>query len=122
MIFKKNLFYIIVYKIHILNMSNALFTQYANKQHELINFMRNNGFNITIFGAPQSFISKVSKRDPNINHTSAYDKLSFVEDYLKNNLEEAKKEYDEIEKELEEIHKSKSDNPMTYKYPMTYKV
>ena len=113
---KKKLFFIIVYKIHILNMNNSLFTQYANKQYELINFMRNNGFNITIFGAPQSFISKVSKRDPNINHNNAYDKLSFVEDYLKNNLEEAKKEYDEIEKELEEIHKSKSDNPMTYKF------
>ena len=46
--------------------------------------MENNGFNVTkVFGAPQSFISKVSKRDSNINYTSAYDKLSFVEDYLK---------------------------------------
>jgi len=95
--------------------TNEKFKQYSDKQHELINFMKNNGFNVTVFGAPQSYISKVSKRDTNPAHTSAYDKLSFVEDFFKNHLEEAKKEYAEEEKIVEENKKNKPRTPKEHR-------
>jgi len=80
---------------------NTLFMLYSEKQHELIDFMKNNGFNVTVFGAPQAYISKVSKRDTNPAHKNSYDRLFYVEDYIKNNLEEAKKEYAEEENRVE---------------------
>ena len=95
--------------------TNEKFKQYSDKQHELINFMKENGFNITVFGAPQSYISKVSKRDTNPAHTSAYDKLSFVEEFFKNNLEDAKKEYAEEEKIVEENKKNKPRTPKEHR-------
>ena len=61
---------------------NTLFMLYYEKQHELIDFMKNNGFNVTVFGAPQAYISKVSKRDPNPAHKNGYDRLFYVEDYI----------------------------------------
>ena len=72
---------------------NMLFIQYSKKQHDLIDFMKNNGFNVTFFGAPQAYISKVSKRDPNSEHKNCYERLFYAEDYIKSNLEEAKKIY-----------------------------
>lgn len=95
--------------------TNEKFKQYSDKQHELINFMKENNFNVTVFGAPQSYISKVSKRDTNPAHTSAYDKLSFVEDFFKNHLEEAKKEYAEEEKIVEENKKNKPRTPKEHR-------
>ena len=97
------------------NKTNEKFKQYSDKQHELINFMKENGFNVTVFGAPQSYISKVSKRDTNPAHTSAYDKLSFVEEFFKNNLEDAKKEYAEEEKIVEENKKNKPRTPKEHR-------
>lgn len=97
------------------NKINEKFKQYSDKQHELINFMKENGFNVTVFGAPQSYISKVSKRDKNPAHTSAYDKLSFVEDFFKNHLEEAKKDYAEEEKIVEENKKNKPRTPKEHR-------
>lgn len=91
---------------------NENFNKYSVKQHELINYMKDNGFNITVFGAPQSYLKEVSNKDPDPKHTTAYDKLSFVEDYFKNHLEEAKKEYVEHEKIVEENKKNK---PKTHK-------
>ena len=95
--------------------TNEKFKQYSDKQHELINFMKENGFNVTVFGAPQSYISKVSKRDTDPAHTSAYDKLSYVEDFFKNHLEEAKKEYAEEEKIVEENKKNKPRTPKEHR-------
>jgi len=95
--------------------TNENFNKYSEKQHELIDFMKNNGFNVTVFGAPQSYISKVSKRDTDPAHTSAYDKLSFVEDFFKNHIEEAKKEYAEEEKVVEENKKNKPRTPKEHR-------
>ena len=76
--------------------------KYIYKQHELVEFMKNNGINTTAaFGAPQYFISMVSKRDTDPSHITALDKLNFVEDYLKNHLKDAKKEYLEAIKIVE---------------------
>ena len=84
------------------------FQKYIYKQHELVEFMKNNGINTTAsFGAPQYFISMVSKRDTDPSHITALDKLSFVEDYLKNHLKEAKKEYIETIKVVEYRKKNK---------------
>lgn len=94
---------------------NENFDKYSKKQHELIDFMKDNGFNFTVFGAPQSYIKEVSKRDPDPAHTSAYDKLSFVEDYFKNHLEDAKKEYLEQEKIVEENKKNKPRTPKEHR-------
>ena len=71
--------------------------------------MEKKGFNISVFGAAQYYISKVSKRDPNLKHTKPYDKLYFVKEYIKNNLEEAKNEYLEVIKIIEKrkINKEK---------------
>lgn len=95
--------------------TNEKFKQYSDRQHELINFMKENGFNVTVFGAPQSYIAKVSKRDTNPAHTSAFDKLSFVEDFFKNHIEEAKKEYAEEEKIVEENKKNKPRTPKEHR-------
>ena len=95
--------------------TNENFNKYSEKQHELINYMKNNGFNVTVFGAPQSYIKEVSNRDPDPNHTSAYDKLSFVEDFFKNHLEEAKKEYVKQEKIVAENMKNKPRTPKEHR-------
>lgn len=95
--------------------SHENFNKYSKKQHELIDYMKNNDFNVTVFGAPQSYIAKVSKRDPDISHTSAYDKLSYVEDFLKNHQVEAKKEYAEEEKIVEENKKNKPRKPKEHR-------
>ena len=85
------------------------FMKYVNKQYELVKFMKNNGFNtIAAFGAPQYFISIVSKRDTDPTHITALDKLSFVEEYIKNHLKEAKKEYLEAIKIVEYRKKNRT--------------
>ena len=93
----KNKYCLLNFLIIMSKANNIGFKQYAEKQHEIINFMRNNDFNITVFGAPQAYIKEVSKRDTNPSHETAYSKLFFVENYIKNNLEKAKKEYIEME-------------------------
>jgi len=95
--------------------SHENFNKYSKKQHELIDYMKKNDFNVTVFGAPQSYIAKVSKRDPDTSHTSAYDKLSYVEDFLKNHQVEAKKEYAEEEKIVEENKKNKPRKPKEHR-------
>jgi len=95
--------------------SHENFNKYSKKQHELVDYMKNNDFNVTVFGAPQSYIAKVSKRDPDTSHTSAYDKLSYVEDFLKNHQVEAKKEYAEEEKIVEENKKNKPRKPKEHR-------
>jgi len=78
--------------------------------------MKENKFYSTlVVGAPQKFISIVSKRDTDPNHTTAYDKLSFVEDYLKNHLEDAKKEYSEVENNVKEAKKNTPRTPKEHR-------
>ena len=90
-------------------MSKSLFMLYSEKQHKLIDFMKNNGFNITIFGFPQVYITELCKKDSDPSHNTAYSKLFYAEDYIKNNLEKAKKEYSEKERVVKnEIEKRKS--------------
>ena len=91
--------------------SNEKFDLYRSKQLELITYMKEIGFDTNTVGAPQRFISIVSQRDPDTTHEQAVDKLTFVEDYLKNNLDDAKKEFEEVVKEVKE----KKSQPRAHK-------
>lgn len=87
---------------------NNQFIKYTKKQQEIINFMKDHNFDtLSTFGAPQYYISIVSKRDNNPNHKTSYDKLFYVEDYLNNHLEDAKKEYLEAIKVVKDHQKNK---------------
>ncbi len=79
--------------------------KYIKRQNELIKFMKENNFQITIKRAPLFFIYKVSMRDSNPNHIATLDNFSFVEEYIKNHLKEAKKEYLNTELLLERTNK-----------------
>lgn len=74
---------------------------YMKKQIELVKYMKDHNFDVDtkVIGAPQKFISTVSKRDKDPKHEKAADKLKFVEEYIKNEPAKAKAEYKKIEAE-----------------------
>ena len=74
---------------------------YMKKQIELVKYMKEHDFEVDthVIGAPQKFISTVSKRDKDPKHEKAADKLKFVEEYIKNEPAKAKAEYKKIEDE-----------------------